>query len=156
MFIWTILTFLTLAALLAKFAWRPMLAALDRRQQMVAKMVEDARQAKEDLSRVQAEMAQILTAARADAEGIVARTRADAERLRVELREKATAEAAALLRNAERQIQLDTNRALEQIRREAVELALAVAEKLLRHNVSRADNEALIASAIQQIEAIRR
>jgi len=151
-FIWTILTFLVLAALLAKFAWRPMLAALDRRRQMVEQTVNDARKAKEDLEYVRQENAKILAGARVEAEAIVSRSRADADRLRAELREKAMADSAAILRNAERQIQQETAQAMQQIRREAVDLSLAVAGKLLRRNISKQDNEALIADAVRQIE----
>ena len=152
LFIWTILTFLVLAGLLAKFAWKPMLHALEQRQQMVAKSVDDARQAKEELARVNQETARMLTAARVEAEAIVSRTRTDAERLRAELREKAMADAAKIRQDAEQQIQLETKRGVEQIRREAIDLSLAIASKLLRRNVSMADNEALIADAIRQIE----
>jgi F-type H+-transporting ATPase subunit b len=152
LFIWTILTFLALAALLGRFAWKPMLLALEQRRQMVAKSVDDARQAKEELARVNQETARMLTAARVEAEAIVSRTRADAERLRAELREKAMADAAKIRRDAEQQIQLETKRGVEQIRREAIDLSLAVATKLLRRNVSMADNEALIADALRQIE----
>ena len=152
LFIWTIFTFLALAWLLGRFAWKPMLAALEQRQQMVAKSVEDARQAKQELERVKEEAARMLTTARVEAEAIVSRTRADAERLRAELREKAMADAAKVRRDAEQQIQLETKRGIEQIRREAIDLSLAVATKLLRRNVSRADNEALIADAIRHIE----
>jgi len=152
LFIWTILTFLVLAALLAKFAWRPMLAALDRRRQMVEQTVNDARKAKEDLEYVRQENAKILAGARVEAEAIVSRSRADADRLRAELREKAMADSAAILRNAERQIQQETAQAMQQIRREAVDLSLAVAGKLLRRNISKQDNEALIADAVRQIE----
>jgi len=156
LFIWTILTFLVLAALLAKFAWRPMLAALDRRRQMIEQAVSDARKAKEDLEQVRQENAKILAGARVEAEAIVSRSRADADRLRAEMREKAMADAAAILRNAERQIQLETTQAMQQIRREAVDLSLAVAGKLLRRNISKQDNEDLIADAVRQIETTGR
>jgi F-type H+-transporting ATPase subunit b len=152
LFIWTILTFLALAWLLARFAWKPMLAALEQRQQMVAKSIDDARQAKQDLERVQQEATRMLAAARVEAEAIVNRTRGEAERLRAELREKAMADAAKIRRDAEHQIQLETKRGVEQVRREAIDLSLAIATKLLRRNVSRGDNEALIADAIRQIE----
>ena len=151
LFVWTILTFLVLAGLLAKFAWRPMLQALDRRRQMVENAVVESRRAREELERAQQETARILAQARVEAEAIVARSRGDAERLRLEMREKATADAAALLRNAERQIQLETSRAIEQIRREAIDLSIEVASRLLRRNVSKEDNEALIASAMEEI-----
>jgi len=156
LFIWTILTFLVLAGLLARFAWRPMLAALDRRRQMIEQAVSDARKAKEDLEQVRQENAKILAGARVEAEAIVSRSRADADRLRAEMREKAMADAAAILRNAERQIQLETAQAMQQIRREAVDLSLAVAGKLLRRNISKQDNEDLIADAVRQIETTGR
>ena len=152
LFIWTILTFLVLAGLLGRFAWKPMLRALEQRQQMVAKSIDDARQAKQELERVQQESARMLTAARVEAEAIVSRTRVDAERLRAELREKAMADAAKVRRDAEQQIQLETRRGIELIRREAIDLSLAVATKLLGRNISLADNEGLIADAIRHIE----
>jgi F-type H+-transporting ATPase subunit b len=153
LFIWTILTFLGLAALLAKFAWKPLLAALAARQATIAKSLEDAREARQELERVKQDSAKILAEARVEAESIISRTRSDAERLRAELREKASADAANIRRDAERQIQVETKRAIEEIRREAVDLSVAIAGKLLRRNVSAADNEALIADAIRQIDA---
>ena len=49
LYIWTIVTFLVLVALLAKFAWRPLLAALEQRQEAIRKSLDDVRQAKQDL-----------------------------------------------------------------------------------------------------------
>jgi F0F1-type ATP synthase membrane subunit b/b' len=47
LYIWTIVTFLVLVALLAKFAWRPLLKALEERQESIRKSLDDARQAKQ-------------------------------------------------------------------------------------------------------------
>ena len=49
LYIWTIVTFLVLVALLGKFAWRPLLDALDRRQEAIRKSLDEARQAKQEL-----------------------------------------------------------------------------------------------------------
>src|SRR5215471_13424239 len=89
LFIWTILTFLVLVALLAKFAWRPLLAALESRQEAIKKSLEDAERAKQELGRLQQESAKIIDKARVDAESILAATRTDAERLREDLKTKA-------------------------------------------------------------------
>src|SRR6195952_2840374 len=89
LFIWTIITFLVLLTLLAKFAWGPMLQALDTRQQAIRKALDDAQLAQQELQRLEQESAQIIRKARVDAESIVTQTRADAERLREELRQKA-------------------------------------------------------------------
>jgi F-type H+-transporting ATPase subunit b len=155
LYIWTIATFLVLLALLAKFAWRPLLEALERRQESIRQSLDDARQAKQELERLQAESQRILAQARSEAEAIVARTRDDAARLREELRQKAQQEASGIVRNAEQQIELETARALQQIRHEAVDLSIAIASKLLQRNVSREDNERLIDDTFKQLEATR-
>jgi F-type H+-transporting ATPase subunit b len=155
LYIWTIATFLILLALLAKFAWRPLLAALDERQQAVRQSLDEARKAREEVQRVQADAARILNEARSQAESIIADTRADANRLRDELRQKAQADAASLLRNAERQIELDTARALQTIRQEAVELSVTLASKLLQRNLTRDDNERLIEDTLRKLDAPR-
>src|SRR5574339_10649 len=103
LFIWTILTFLVLVGLLAKFAWRPLLDALDRRQKMIAGAVDDARKAREELERVQQDASKLLAEARVEAGTILSRARSDAERFREEMREKAMSDAAALAKNAGRQ-----------------------------------------------------
>ena len=94
----------------------------------------------------------MLAAARAESDAIVARSRSDADALREELRHKARAEAEAIVKNAERQIQLETARAVQQIRHEAVELSVAIASKILRRHVSKEDNEALIEETLKQVE----
>lgn len=156
LFIWTIATFVILLALLARFAWRPLLEALERRQEAIRKSLDDAQQAKVELERVQADAARLLAEARAEADAIIARTRTDAGRVRDELKQKAHAEAASLLRNAERQIELETARALQQIRREAVDISVAIASKLLQRQISREDNERLIEETFRQLETTAR
>jgi F-type H+-transporting ATPase subunit b len=109
LFIWTIVTFLVLLTLLAKFAWRPLLTALDSRQETIRKALDDAAQAKLELEKLQRESAEIIRQARVEAEQVIARSRSDAERLKEELRQKAKADAEGIIRNAERQIQLETS-----------------------------------------------
>ena len=153
LFIWTILTFLALVFLLGKFAWRPLLEALDTRQQGIRKALDDAQTAKRELEQLEQQAAQILRKARADAEAMMVQTRADGDRLREEMRQKAKAEAEGIMRNAERQIQLETGRAIQQIRVEAVDLSVSIASKILQRNISKEDNERLIADALKQVEA---
>jgi F-type H+-transporting ATPase subunit b len=155
LYIWTIVIFLTLLALLAKFAWRPLLQALDARQESIRRSLDDAAKAKQELERLQTESQRILAEARGEAESILARTRDDANRFRDELRQKAQQEAAAIVKNAGKQIELETTRALQQIRHEAVDLSVAIASKLLQRNVSKQDNERLIEDTFKQLEAQR-
>ncbi len=155
LFIWTILTFLVLVGLLARFAWRPLLEALERRQAAIAKSLEDAQRARQELERLQRESAQMMRQARVEADAIVSRSRSDAEALREELKQKSRAEAAAIVKNAEKQIQLETARAIQQIRNETIDLSVAIASKILRRQVSKEDHEGLIEETLKQVETRR-
>ena len=152
LYIWTIATFLVLVALLAKFAWRPLLEALERRQELIRKSLDDAHKAKQELEKLNVESQRILAVARSEADQILSNTRSDANRFREELKQKAQVEAAGIVKSAERQIELETARALQQIRTEAVDISVAIASKLLERNVTKADNERLIEETFKQIE----
>jgi F-type H+-transporting ATPase subunit b len=153
LYIWTIVTFLLLVTLLARFAWRPLLQALDRRQAQIKQSLDDAEKAKRELERLQQEGAQILRQARVEAEQIVSSSRAYAEKLKDEIKAKARADAEVIVQNAERQIQAETRRALEQIRVEAADLSVMIASKLIQRNLTKEDNARLIEQALQQVES---
>ena len=91
LYIWTIVTFLVLLAALAKFAWRPLLEALERRQDLIRKSLDDAQKAKQELEKLHVESQRILATARTEAEQILSATRSDANRFREELKQNAQA-----------------------------------------------------------------
>jgi len=153
LFIWTIVTFLVLVTLLAKFAWGPLLKALDQRQAAIRKSLDDAQQAKQELEKLQQQSEKIIRDARVEADAIISRSRGDGERLREEIKQKARAEADTIVKSAERQIQLETGRALQQIRREAADLSVLIASKIIQRNLSREDNERLINDTIREVES---
>lgn len=155
LYFWTLFTFLTLVVLLKKFAWTPLLKALEERRASIEKSVEDAKRATAELQRVQEESARLMADARAEAAGIVTRSRADADRFREEMRKKAIEDAQVIVKNAEKEIQLETARAIAQLRTEAVDLSVAIASKLLRKNITAADNDALIQDAIGQFKRVQ-
>jgi F-type H+-transporting ATPase subunit b len=155
LYIWTIITFLLLLVAFIYLAWRPLKATLQAREDSIRQSLEDARQAREELQRLRAESAQMLAAARAEADTILSRTREDANRFRDEMKEKAQGEAAGIVKNAERRIEMETTRAIQQIRAEAVEFSVAIASKILQRNVSKEDNERLIEDTFRQIESTR-
>jgi len=155
LYIWTIVTFLLLLVAFNKVAWKPLKATLQAREASIRQALDDARQAKEELARLQAESARMLAETRVEADAILTRTREDANRFRDELKQKAQAEAANVVKNAQRQIELETARALQQIRTEAADLSVAIASKILQRNVSKEDNERLIEETFRQIETQR-
>jgi len=155
LFIWTILTFLVLVALLTKFAWKPVMQMLDVRQEAIKKSLADADTAKRELERLQEESAQIIRKARVEAESIVSKSWSDGEKLREEMKVKAKAEADAIVKESQRQIEIETGRALRQIRSEVADLSIAIASKLIQRNVSKEDNDRLIQDTLKQIDSSR-
>jgi F-type H+-transporting ATPase subunit b len=156
LYIWTILTFLVLLWGASKVFWRPLMAMLRAREDTIRKSLDDARQAKQELEKLHVESQRILAEARTQADAILSETRSDANRFRDELKQKAQAEAQGIVRNAEKQIEQETARALQLIRAEAVDISVAIASKLLQRNVTREDNERLIEETFAQIESTQR
>jgi len=155
LFIWTILTFLVLLGLLGKFAWKPLLAALDSRHELIKKSLDDADKAKQELERLQQDSREIISEARVEAQSIVAKSRSEAEKLKGEMRQKAKEEADSIVRSAEKQIQVETEKAIAEIRGEVVDLSLLVASRLVKKNLSKEDNQSLIEESLKQIESFR-
>jgi F-type H+-transporting ATPase subunit b len=153
LYVWTIITFLVLLVVFNKLAWQPLKRVLQTREELIRKSLDDAHKAKQELERLHVESQRILTEARVSADKILSETRSDANRLRDELKQKAQSEAAGIVKNAERQIEMETARALQQIRTEAVDLSVALASKLLQRNLTKEDNERLIEETFRQIEA---
>lgn len=154
--VWTLAIFLIVVVVLGKFAWGPVLSLLQEREQFIHKSLSDAKRDRDEAEQRLKDYAAKLQSAQAEAMAIVEQARRDAERLREELRTRAKSEADAMLKNAERQIEQQTTRAVQQIRQEAVDMSVAIASKLLQRNISKEDNEKLIADALKQIESVPR
>ena len=155
LYVWTIIVFLGLLVAANKLFWKPLLEAVRSREDTIRQSLDDARQAKEELAKLNVESQRILAEARKQAEVILSETRADASRLRDELKQKAQAESAGIVKNAEKQIELETARAVQQIRKEAVDLSVAIASKILQRNVTPQDNERLIEETFRELDSSR-
>jgi F-type H+-transporting ATPase subunit b len=151
--VWTLVIFVLVVVVLGKFAWGPVLSLLQQREEFIHKSLSDAKRDRDEAEQRLKDYAAKLQSAQAEAVAIIEDARKDAERLREELRQRARTEADTILKNAERQIEMQTTRAVQQIRQEAVEMSVAIASKLLQRNISKEDNEKLIADALKQIEA---
>jgi F-type H+-transporting ATPase subunit b len=150
--VWTLVIFVIVVFVLGKFAWGPVLSLLREREQFIHKSLSDAKRDRDDAEVRLKEYAAKLQLAHAEAVTIIEAARGDAEQLRQQLREKAKAEADGLIKNAQQQIQLETTRALQQIRTEAVDLSVLIASKLIQRNLTKEDNERLIEEALKQVQ----
>jgi F-type H+-transporting ATPase subunit b len=154
--IWTIITFLVLLWFLAKFAWRPLLRFLEAREETIRKSLDDAQQAKQELERLNRESAQIIKKAHAEAESIISKGLAEAEKLREDIKQNARTEGDAIIREAQGRIEIETGRALRQIRSEVADLSVSIASKLIQRDFSKEDNSVLIEETLRQIDAGKR
>ena len=154
--IWTVVIFVLVVVVLGKFAWGPLLSLLKQREDFIHRALSDAKRDRDEAEERLREHAARLQAAQAEAIAIIEEARRDSDRLRQELRERARTEADTMIKNAERQIEAQTTRAVQQLRQEAVDLSVTIASKILQRNISKEDNEKLIADALKQIEATPR
>jgi F-type H+-transporting ATPase subunit b len=150
--LWTLVIFLLVVAVLGKFAWGPILAMLQQREEFIHRSLADAKRDREEAETRLKEYAAKIQSARNEAAAIVEEGRRDAERLREDLRQRARTEADTMIQNAERQIGLQTQRAIQDIRREAVDLSVAIASKIIQRNLTKEDNQRLIDDALRQVE----
>ncbi len=154
LFIWTIITFLVLLFLLAKFAWKPLLAMLEKREETIRKSLDDAEKARQELERLQQESEAIIAKARNEARKIVSEGKVIANRLRDETLEQTKGKADAMLKNAEKQIQREKEKAIKEIKVEMVDLSLQIAGKLIGKNLSKDENLALIRDSLKSVKTI--
>ena len=152
LFIWTILTFLVLLFVLAKFAWKPLLAALEARENTIRVSLEDAEKAKTELERLNAESEEIIAKARSEAQSIHVEARAAAEKIKTDLMSEAEEDAGKIRDEAEKQIRVEKEKAINEIRQEVVDLSLAVAEKVIKKNLSKEDNQDLIENSLKNLQ----
>jgi len=152
LFVWTILTFLLLVFVLAKFAWKPLLKMLQDREDMVRSSLEDAEKAKSELERLNEESEAIMAKARSEAQSILADGKAAAEKVKDDIIAKSKEQANKIREDAGNQIQVEKDKAISEIKKEVVNLTLSVAEKLIRKNLSDADNKSLIEESLKKVQ----
>ena len=152
LFIWTILTFLLLLTVLAKFAWKPLLKMLKDREEMIRNSLYDAEKAQAELARLNFEGEEIINKARSEAQEILSQGKASAAKMREDTLNDAKEKAKLITEDAQKQIQVEKEKAIAEIKGEVVNLSLSVAEKLIKKNLSREDNKALINESLSNVK----
>ena len=141
---WTLAIFLVLLVVLSKFAFKPILAAVEAREHHLQSMLDEATRDREQAAALLAEQQAALTAARGDAQKFIADSRAAAEKIRHDLLVQTRQEQQAILERARGEIAVETERAVATLRREAVDLAIAGAGKVIARNLDDAENRRII------------
>ena len=151
LFVWTIITFMVLFFVLAKFAWKPLMKMLQEREEMIRDSLDDAEKAKTELEHLNEESEAIMTKARAEAQTIIANGKAAAEKVKEDTIAKAKEQAIKILEKTEKQIQIEKDKAIIDIKQEVVNLSLSVAKKLINKNLNDADNKSLIEETLKKV-----
>ena len=152
LYIWTIITFLLLFYVLAKFAWKPLLSMLEERESLIKRSLSDAETAREELQKINLESEAIITKARTEAQSILADGKAAAEKIKDDTVARAKKEASKIREEAKQQIKAEKDKAISDIKKEVVDLSLNVAEKLIKKNISEKDNASLIEESLEKIK----
>lgn len=148
--IWTIISFLILLFILKKLAWTPILAALDEREKYIKDGIEAARKALEDAEKSVEEYRRMIAEAQAEAQAVIAKSRQDAEIIGNQLKAKFKAEAESLLDKARKQIDLESQAAINEIRNEVANLAISAAEKVIGKALDSEDHRRLIIEGLEE------
>lgn len=141
--IWTWITFIIVAIILRKFAWGPLLSAVEGREKSITNAIESAKRERAEAEKLLAEQKTAIATARQEAADAVRKTQADMEKFREELMSKARQEAESLKADAQRAITEERTRAVAELKGEAVKLSIAIAEKLLNEKLDDAKHQAL-------------
>jgi F-type H+-transporting ATPase subunit b len=141
---WTLIIFVVLAFILGKAAFPKILAAVEAREKALDDAINAAKADREEAARLLAEHRSALDASRGEAQKLIADARVAAERVRTELVEAAHAEQASMLTRARAEIESEKAKAIAELRREAVDLAIKGAEKVIEQNLDQASNRALV------------
>jgi F-type H+-transporting ATPase subunit b len=144
LFIWTFIVFLPFLWLLSKFVFPIIVKATADREAAITKQLADAEKARADAAGYLQEQREMLAAARGEAQGIVAEARQAGDRERMAAIERTHAEQDELLARAKREIQGERERAISEIRREAVDLAIAAAGKVVGQRLDAAADRKLV------------
>lgn len=148
--VWTLIVFGLLVLLLGKFAWQPILSAVDAREKGIQNALDEAAARQAEAEKLLEEHRQQLADARRQAGEILAEGRAAGERLRKELEEKARSEAQGMVERARQDIERERDAALQTLRKESVELAMAAASRLIQENLDQAKDRQLVERFLAQ------
>ena len=151
LYIWTIITFLLLFFVLRKFAWKPLLNALNEREDFISNSLKDAEKAREELENINQESQDIITNARSEAQSILADGKSAAENIKQQTISDAKDQSAKIIEDAKKQIEAEKEKAMSEIKDEIVNISLNVAQKLISKNLSSEDNKKLIKDSLDQV-----
>lgn len=149
--VWTLVIFVLLMFVLSRYAFGPITAAVEAREKALEDAIEGAKRDRDAAAKLLQEHQAAIDAARGEAQKIIAEGRAVGEKLRTDMIEQTRKEQQDMLERARREIDNEKDKAIMQLRREAVDLALAGASKVIEQNLESQKNRQLVESYLSSI-----
>ena len=153
--LWTVFIFVLLLIVLKRFAWPAILGAVEAREQALEKQLAEAEQSRAEAARLLEEHRRLLSEAKGQAHAVVVEARQLAEKERAVAMEKTKQEQEELLARARREIAAERDRAVAELRREAVDLSLAAASKLIEQRLDSETDRKLVLEYLTTLDAGR-
>ena len=141
---WTLIVFGILVVILWRFGWPQLLKSVEEREARIAKQLADAEKANAEAARLLEQHKQALEKARSEAQEMLTTAKSVAQKEREQLLAKTREEQEALLERARREIGAEKEKAINDLRREAVDLSIAAASKLVESNLDSDANRKLV------------
>ena len=138
---WTTVVFTLLVLLLKKFAWKPILSAVDQRNQSIKESLAEAEKARTEMSELTANNEKILAQAKLDRDIILKEARQMKNEIISKAKEQANIEADKLVNSAKDQISNEKMKALTELKNQVADLSIEMAEKILKSELSNADKQ---------------
>jgi F-type H+-transporting ATPase subunit b len=150
--IWTLLLFAISMYVLAKLAFPRISEALDRRQKAIDDSIDAAERTRHEADELLADYRERLKEARSQAQEILERARKASEVHEHDSQEEAKARREQLMEQTRRDIEVETRRAIQEIRREVADLTVMATEKVTRKTLTESDQHRLVEEALSELD----
>jgi F-type H+-transporting ATPase subunit b len=148
---WTLIIFVILAFVLSRYAFKPITKAVEEREKALEDAIAGAKADRDAAAKLLAEHQAQLDSARAEAQKLITDGRAVGDKIRAEMVEETRVQQQDMIERARREIEAEKQRAIADLRREAVELAIAGASKVIEKNLDDASNRQIVESFLSSI-----
>jgi len=149
---WTIVVFVLLAGLLWKFAWGPLLKALQEREDRITKKLQDAEDKLKAAEARVADYERKIAGSKEEAAAIIAEGKRDVEKVRDEILAAAQAEAAKTLERVKTEIRLAQEAAMQELRQKVSQWTAEIASKVIEREIKADDHRRFIDETVSELE----
>lgn len=150
--VWTVITFVGVVLVLGRFAWKPIVAALEAREEKIRADLKAAEESRLSAEKIRADYDQQLALVEARAKELIAQAQLDSQRLRDQMLKSAQEESARLAEKTRRELGEEQRRLVKELRAEVAAISMKAAEKLIRQSIDKTLQEKFVHEAMEDFE----